>query len=201
MRKNLMIPNIEYTIINKSKPDTIILIHGLYASSGYWLEYLKLFKNYKLFILNINYDKYIHLDNSLDRLRSDLLSLPYPRNNSIIISHSLGTVISNFLSQKLEFLSFEICPVYIAKRINSEMFINDINGNMKKSKTSVKNKLTSVDNFLLSMRTTIDSKISFYIPKSDQYFNYDNSLLNSYFFLGDHYKISEALKIILSKAK
>ena len=148
MRKNLMIPNIEYTIINKSKPDTIILIHGLYASSGYWLEYLKLFKNYKLFILNINYDKYIHLDNSLDRLRSDLLSLPYPRNNSIIISHSLGTVISNFLSSKVRIFVFcKFVPVYIAKRINSEMFINDINGNMKKSKTSVKNKLTSVDNF------------------------------------------------------
>ena len=201
MRKKPFQTNIEYTILNKSKPCTIILVHGLYTTSGFWIEYLKLFKNYRLFILNIDYDHYLSENCSLDQLKSDLSNLSFPKDNSIIISHSLGTIIANFLSQKFNFISNEICPIYISKRINPNKFIDDINELMDKSKISIKKKLTLVDNFLLSCNPTIDSKISLFIPNNDQYFKYDTRFTNTNCFSGDHYKISEALTTILNKIK
>tara|TARA_B100000767_G_C19633707_1_gene479432 strand:- start:348 stop:953 length:606 start_codon:yes stop_codon:yes gene_type:complete len=201
VKKKPIKTHIEYTILNKSKPCTIILVHGLYASSGFWLEYLKLFKNYRLFILNIDYDHYLSEDCPFDQLQSDLLNLPYPNDNSIIISHSLGTIIANFLSQNLDLISSEICPIHISERINPKKFIDDINKLMDKSKISVNKKLTLVDNFLLSFKPIFDSKISLYIPNNDQYFKYNKSFLNSNCFSGDHYDIKEALITILNKIK
>ena len=201
MRKIPIKTHIEYTILNKSKPCTIILVHRLYASSGFWLEYLKLFKNYRLFILNIDYDHYLSEDCPFDQLESDLLNLPYPNENSIIISHSLGTIIANFLSQNLDLMSSEICPIYISERINPKKFIGDINKLMDKSKISINKKLTLVDNFLLSFKPIFDSKMSLYIPNNDQYFKYNKSFLNSNYFSGDHYKIKEALITILNNIK
>ena len=201
MRKKPIKRYIEYTILNKSKPCTIILVHGLYTSSGFWLEYLKLLKNHRLFILNIDYDHYLSKDFSLGQLESDLLNMPYPKDNLIIISHSLGTIIANFLSQNFDLISHEICPIHISERINPNKFIEDINKLMDKSKISVKKKLTLVDNFLLSCKPIIDSKISLYIPNNDQYFKYDKSFINTNCFSGDHYMISEALTTIINKIK
>lgn len=192
---------IEHTILNKSKPRTIILVHGLYSSSGFWLEYLKLFKNYRLFILNIDYDHYLSEDYSLNQLQSDLLNLPYPKDNSIIISHSLGTIIANFLSQNFDLISNEICPIHISERVNPNKFIDDINKLMGKSKISINKKLTLVDDFLLSFKPIIDSKILLYLPNNDQYFKYNKRFTNTSCFSGDHFKISEALITILNKIK
>ena len=201
MRKKTIKTYIEHTILNKSKPLTIILVHGLYSSSGFWLEYLKLFKNYKLFILNIDYDHYLYEGYLTNQLQSDLLNLSYPKDSSIIISHSLGTIIGNFLSQNFDLISYEICPIHIAERVNPNKFIDDINKLMGNSKISINKKLNLVDNFLLSFKPIINSKILFYLPINDQYFKYNKSSTKTSFFSGDHFKISEALIIILNKIK
>lgn len=201
MKKKLIETHIEYTILNKSKLRSIILVHGLYSSSGFWLEYLKFFKNYRLFILNIDYDHYLTKDCSINQLKSDLLNLPYPKDNSIIISHSLGTIVANFLSQNFDLISNEICPIYVSERVNSNKFIYDINKLMDESKNSINKKLTLVDEFLLSFNSIIDSKTSLYIPNNDQYFKYNNMCINTNQFSGDHFKINKALITILKKIK
>ena len=45
--------------LNQDKSYRILLIHGLFTSSGFWLGYLKYLKNFNISLININYLKFM----------------------------------------------------------------------------------------------------------------------------------------------
>ena len=95
-------------IFNKSKKKTIIFIHGLFGSSGYWLPFLKYFKNFKILILDVDYPKiFIENPNKID-LHKLLESMLEDFNEYILISHSMGTVLEKNLKKKKIKISYEI---------------------------------------------------------------------------------------------
>ena len=81
-------------IFNRKKKNTIVLIHGLYTTSGFWLSYFKLFKNFRIIAFDINYDELLKSDYSINFLRDTFCV-----DGEIvgIISHSFGTVISDLV--------------------------------------------------------------------------------------------------------
>jgi len=81
-------------VFNKNKKDTIILIHGLYTSSGFWLSFFRFFKNYRIIAFDINYEKLLRSE-----YNRELLKASFEVDGHIVgvISHSFGTVISDLV--------------------------------------------------------------------------------------------------------
>ena len=48
-------------VYNNSKKETVILIHGLFTNSGFWLKYLFFLRNYRLVVYNIDYNTFLKI--------------------------------------------------------------------------------------------------------------------------------------------
>ena len=78
-------------VFNKNKKDTIILIHGLYTSSGFWLSFFRLFKNYRIIAFDINYEKLLRSE-----FNSELLKASFE-----VDGHIVGVISSEFGIQRI----------------------------------------------------------------------------------------------------
>jgi hypothetical protein len=56
------------TVVNKFKPRTLLLVHGLFTSAGYWLPYLQSLKEYRLLVPDIDYRGIRDVDAYLERI-------------------------------------------------------------------------------------------------------------------------------------
>jgi pimeloyl-ACP methyl ester carboxylesterase len=186
---------INFIILNKSKPKTLLLIHGLFTSSGYWLPYLQILKGYRLVILDIGYQPLCDVDYYVG-LVGGIIEAEAGGVVDAVISHSLGTMIASRLPEDIRLSSFEICPVYFAARRNTGDFVSEIAGKIKfpMSGDEIRNLLADVDGVLSRYSTAAQTPIrnSVYLPDADLYFSYD---VRSEFkvFEGDHFNIAKAM--------
>lgn len=190
----------KYTVLNSKCSKKAILIHGLFATSGYWLEYLKHFKDYKLLIFDFDYFSDLNIQNYIDKV-SFVINSEFDGKVDIVISHSFGTIIANGISESLFKYSFEICPVHSSKRVFRDDFIIEISNKLKNLNNSeeINNQLNLVDKKIQLQQqylTPSKKRILFY-PNHDKYFVYDcNSTYNIKYFNGDHFNIDESLNLI-----
>jgi hypothetical protein len=185
---------INYSVINKSKPKTLLFIHGLFSTSGYWLPYLKYFRDHRLLILNIDYsnmgfDAYVGAVN-------DIVATEAGGKLGAVISHSLGTLLSGRLPKDVCEASFEICPVYCAQRRNTDDFITEIERKMKGPmlRDEIWRLLGGVDSALANFDYAEQSAPGqvIYLPTEDPYFSY-HIQTEAKVFHGDHFDILEAV--------
>ena len=192
---------IKHTIINSKCAKKAILIHGLYANSGYWLEYLTYFKDYKLFILDIDYFTLLDIQKIIDEVNL-LIDTELDGSVDIVVSHSFGAILANGIISSTFKYSFEICPVHSSIRICKEDFINEIRNKLKSSKTQeeIRNQLKSVDEILKIHRLNLGftkNRVLFF-PDNDIYFEYNESFISEIqYFKGDHFNIHDSLRLIL----
>jgi hypothetical protein len=185
-------------IFNRNKKETIILIHGLYTTSGFWLSYLNLFKNFRIIAFDINYDTLLTCESSIESLKADF---DFDGQVVGIISHSFGTIISDLVFENKIDIFHKICPVAFSKRIDSSNFVLDIINKTGLSENSIFNNIKLVNSFMSKIRNQITFNGQFYIPKSDCYFSYDVSKNDNIEFIGDHFNIDNALLLIIEKLK
>ena len=184
-------------VFNNSKKETIILIHGWYANSGFWLNHLILFRNYRLIIYNIDYN--LLLKNNFGN--TDLLFNSY-RNNSednivAVISHSLGTILADLFFGNANLALFNICPIASGNRIDSIGFINYISNKLALPSLTIRGTLIDVDSFISSNKCKLSFGGINIVPTSDLYFTYDLNLVNTILFNGDHFNIEEAISNVI----
>lgn len=179
--------------LNKKKLRKIILIHGLFSSSGYWLPYISSLKNFNLIVLNIDYIEFLkEPKKNLNKFLNEINNI---KNVDIIISHSLGTIIASHIDIKANFIN--ICPVHKAKRINKEKFVSLISSQIGLNPIMIQDVLKSVDStdFTFNKNLQKDKALNFF-PTDDEYFDYNVDVsFNNVFFKGDHFEISNIFKI------
>jgi hypothetical protein len=186
--------------LNKSKTQTIVFIHGFYANAGYWLPYLASFKNYRIVLLNINYNDLLYSNNMIQATNSLFQSIHFGNEVVALISHSLGTVVSNYIDVSLVNNRFEICPVGFSKRSDTAGFVNDIKSRVNQSEKEVVDKLLLVDSLISQSKSHIQNSSSIrYVPTADPYFTYTDMPGNNLSFKGDHFEIDEAIADIASR--
>jgi hypothetical protein len=186
-----------YKIFNRKCNKSVVLIHGLFASSGYWLNYLNYFKDYKLAILDLNYETSLD-DFFVTNLLEQLIEKEFSNKVDFIFSHSLGTLLANSLPDNLFLYSFEICPVYCSSRINSIDFQNLLLSLSPKNNLEfIRTKLNQADLLIQNHQKRVhhsSKKITFF-PDNDEYFKYYNhSGAEARFFDGDHFEIGKAIE-------
>lgn len=185
-------------IINKSKTRNVLLVHGLFTSSGYWLSYLEMLREYRLIILQIDYDSISDFSCYIHRAMEIIQTEAQGRVDAVI-AHSLGTFIACHLPTEVYRYSFQICPVYTARRLNPDNFIAEIQSRSKAlySEGAIRKLLGDVDAAIaLHGKLVITQKNTLiYLPDEDSYFSYQKNSSNRVF-KGDHFNIACALKDI-----
>jgi hypothetical protein len=189
-------------VYNKSKTDTIILLHGLYANSGFWLSYMSYFKGFKLIVYNIDFETFfddvIFMSEFEKECHQDYI------NNRVVavISHSLGTVLADLNFSNKSASLFNICPIALGNRVDSSGFISYTSNKLNLSKSRISDNLFKVDRFYNIVKEKLTLKGTNIIPNNDQYFTYEIPETNAVIFHGDHFEINKAfIDIICVKLK
>lgn len=185
-------------IFNRGKTETIILFHGLYANAGFWLKYLKMFKDFKVIIYNINYTELASKNAARLSLLRSLIDHCKIDEVSALVTHSFGTIFPDKLVRILNTRIFKICPVAYSKRKNMNKFICDIHDLTKQSYEEIR--VIMQMSKVVIPKFGVDSNLGiFYIPSNDEYFVYATEIHNSITYQGSHFEILEAIKDIIDK--
>lgn len=187
----------DITLIGKNKPNCIILIHGLFSHTGFWLRYLRFFKESCLVLVSVNYDRLPHIEKYIGDLKQSLMLVLSSKSESKLIAHSLGTYVALKLGPITNVESYHICPVYSAERKNRKIFVDFVH-EMKPMLSHDKihetlrcvNSVLNLDQKLVCIAKIDQSKR--YIPKEDLFFEYILTG-NEINFEGDHFNIYSAL--------
>lgn len=185
---------INYFVINKSKEKSVLLIHGLYANAGFWLPYLSEFKKFRVIILSIDYISFLNNNCKYKLIENLLEDLKLENNLKAIISHSLGTIVSQNIITSKSTLKIEICPVYFSNRINNELFIDHLNSKISYSKNDIREQLLIVEEFINESIDSSFQNVVRYVPLKDDYFEYILNSNEKVYFEGDHFNIDFAIK-------
>jgi hypothetical protein len=185
---------INFINLNKTHNKTVLLLHGLFTSSGFWMPYLPYLKDYHLIVPHINYDKL--LANPEKNLPIFIEKINSFSNFDNVISHSFGCVLLKSLSIESNFIN--ICPVQESQLVNKKIFTHNVGKLLKQDPKLIEQTIYNSDELYSKINNMNPNKniISMY-PSDDIYFNYNTSnLVNSIIFQGDHFEIVDAFKMI-----
>ena len=99
----------------------MLLLHGLFSGSGFWLDNLKKLKDYKIILCDIDYKFFFREDEHCIRQLEDYVA---NKKNLTIVSHSFGSSLNAWLNKS--FLRINICPILANSRTNNNLFISEI---------------------------------------------------------------------------
>ena len=192
---------IGFTILNRSRKKTVLLIHGVFTNSGYWLPYLSSLKDCRMLILDIDYRAISDIGVYLRRLEEIIVGEAGGRVDAVI-AHSLGTLLASRLPTQLRQVSYELCPVYGAKRLDSNSFVDHIEKQLKFAMTceQIRVVLAEVDDALmlhspLNPEGPTMPRGTIYLPDADPYFSYEPGAA-SRIFSGDHFDVMAMMEEI-----
>ncbi len=192
---------IRSTVLNKSKPRTLLLVHGLFTSAGYWLPYLKSLKDYRMLIPDIDYRGIRDVDAYLEGI-DEIIGEQAGGKVDAVIAHSLGCLLASLLPHQARGASFEVCPVYCAARREQDEFVGEIGRKARStlSQDGIRALLAEVDDAIDAHRLRAQARktSTIYLPDADRYFSYQTSH-DARWFSGDHFEIAEAVADIGSK--
>jgi len=188
----------KYTF-NKRKNNAIILLHGLYTNSGFWLSYLNLFKDFRIITYDINYNLLLKTQTVKSYLQEFLNECREDENIVATISHSFGTVVSDLAFENKQYAVFKICPVDFSKRLDTQSFILDIENKTALSKENIYKYFNLVSDFTSKFKEQLNYNGSIYIPDQDGFFSYEVPENKKNEFKGDHFNIGLALSDIIAQ--
>ena len=177
---------ISVTTINKSKPRSILFIHGLFATAGFWLPYIKFFCGYRLDFVNVDFiSSAQQLDDELEELTVSVSKL-FP---TAIVCHSLGCALGRYIKHPNTYF---ICDVSNALPSNTHKFSEAIAGMSGKDIPSVQVGLDVAELYHQRIRNTRFRSDNSFTPDNDEFFAY----VQKPNFCGTHFEIAKAVKTV-----
>lgn len=174
---------ISVTTINRSKAESILFIHGLFATAGFWLPYMHFFRGYRLDFLNVDFVKLAgHLDTGLEevvKLASELA----PR---AVVCHSLGCTLGHHIDHPNTYL---ICDVSQALRSDPTKFTTVIEEMVGEDATFVRSGLQAAELYYQRISNNHSSTHVSFTPDSDEFFIYGGEAN----FCGTHFEVTKAV--------
>tara|TARA_B100001939_G_scaffold329355_1_gene325508 strand:+ start:601 stop:1164 length:564 start_codon:yes stop_codon:yes gene_type:complete len=176
---------ISVRIFNKKADRCLIFLHGLFANEGFWLNYLKYFKNFKVVIANLPYESNF----SPKEYGFEIEQIIKREKINYAVCHSLGCLIGRFIENRIK--CFFICDIFDSKRINRKKFLNEISSRTNISNHKVNKKLLEVDKNIQALKNEnfVHSKSKSFFPDKDCYFTYFSPAN----FRGNHFEINSAM--------
>lgn len=182
---------ISFRHFQKSNNKSILFIHGLFSNSGFWLEYLRQFRDFRIILCDIDYKNFF--DNP-STLKKNILDFVEKNNVHVTISHSFGSTMN--LNFDNSITRINICPITYKNRVNPHDFILEIEKKTKLEKNLIEKMLYDADTYLKINHKASSMRIARminFIPNNDRFFNYEGNAN----FDGDHFNIGCAIENIL----
>lgn len=192
-------PMITHQVMHRTRPRSLLLIHGLYTSAGYWLPYLAQLREFRLILLNIDYAGIAALPDYVAATEAIIASSAAGRVDAVL-AHSLGCLIAHQLPHAQRRSNYEICPVYCARPLQTAQFVAELGQRIgaPPAAASVHARLAGISRALAVAPAAPDASTIQYLPDADPYFTYDGAA-HARHYAGDHFDISAALTSILAE--
>ncbi|MYM41236.1 alpha/beta fold hydrolase [Duganella qianjiadongensis] len=190
---------IRYQVMNRKAARSMVLLHGLYTSAGYWLPYLPLLSGFRLILLTIDYQAIRDLPPYIARLEQLIEQLAEGQADTVI-AHSLGCLLAHQLPPERRRHSYEICPVYLARPRAISTFVAELGQRLPATPAAgdVQARLADIGAALALHGNAADHGAIRYIPDADAFFSYRDDPAQRHFH-GDHFDISAALQAICAE--
>jgi|APSaa5957512535_1039671.scaffolds.fasta_scaffold169859_2 hypothetical protein len=187
------------TLNRKAGPGHVVLIHGLFANSGYWLPYLRMFKNEKISLIDLDYEHLLK-SGSLECVLSELREIDANK----IIGHSFGSILASRM-QSAGVDTHIICPVLFSSRKNEKTFKQELKTKLEGVRFDHISEILRLSGFFLKGldgASVLNEKIGVHLPYIDLFFEYSipKEAKVSYY-QGDHFDIFQAISNIQNASK
>lgn len=175
---------LRFSILNRNHQSTVALVHGLFASEGYWLPYLKLLQDYRLLLVGVAYGSDQFEPHSVSAALSDICR---EENVKIMVGHSLGASLVRLT--EVEVGKVLICDVGRAQRLLMPPFDQLIPNFGKTSHNEVKASLANATLLYDAVKNYVGGADITLTPSHDKYFSY----FEKPNFNGTHFDIEDAM--------
>lgn len=179
---------IKVKVIGKlSNKKSCFLFHGLFATGGYFVPYIKyLTENYKVFVFDIDFAKLLLEPASEEQLKNEFNNLGI-KDPDKIICHSLGSIIPILLKLNCNNIDF-IAPPFFCQ-INKSSYLRYLSDQNSIAVSNILELAIRLSMYCQSQLKSYDYII--YIPDNDDVFNYFfEDIPNYLLFSGNHFQLS-----------
>jgi pimeloyl-ACP methyl ester carboxylesterase len=192
-------------ILQKNKSQTVFLLHGLFATAGFWVPALRYLLDYRIVLLNIDYSKFFSSPNGLSSLEEYLRDPKLGLDDKVhIIGHSFGSVLVASLALPAA-QRYHLCPIFLAEHADMAAFAHEVVTRVPKCANVQLDSWTQLQlAFGLAQKIDISAIANrgdyFLIPDSDIFFRYGAvpaGALSS-FYPGDHFEVVGALSSLFN---
>nr|WP_229521291.1 alpha/beta hydrolase [Massilia sp. IC2-477] len=188
--------------LRRRAPAQVVLIHGLFTNSAFWLPYLERFADFHLTLVSVDYDALLRSSDAPGELAAKI-DAHIGDKPAHLIAHSFGCWLAMYLQTSFLSRSF-ICPTFASQSFDRAAFCSQIG------------QLTTVD--MASVSSLVDRAVAFkqtrsadlrylpddafYLPEDDPFFRYVESLEcgNTYAYRGGHFDLSWPLAAIAANS-
>ena len=177
-------------VLGPKDAQKIALVHGLFTGRGFWLKYLDFFRDFRVYLPEVDYRQAINGDEEFSFEAQIKSAIP---SDAILISHSVGCAFAEryiLTNQK----SFHIAPVYSSSSVLSDwssVVSNKTGAELEDISAHIKEVMEFIKRFEVYGR----SASAKYSPYGDVYFKTEESTLH---YDGDHLEIEDALRQVLT---
>lgn len=187
-------------VLGRGKTPSLLLLHGLFANSAFWLAHLSACTRYRVVLVNIDYAGLFESTYSVEQLAAhldDRLEL----DGADLIAHSFGACVGLYMRAPVRSRSF-ICPTFAASAFHSNKFCKEIGELTSASGDQVRPIVDYAVEFKSrQLSVSCDpSRDQLYLPVDDPYFDYPPGVagIRSHHFRGGHFDVREPMAAILA---
>lgn len=186
--------------LQRNKPKTVVLIHGLFATSGFWIPALKCFPQHRILLVNVDYEAYLRNEDSVARLGAFLRQPELALDQSVeLVGHSFGSVLVATVNVRAE-RRFHVCPIFLAADAHHDDLVVEL-------RQRLGDDAPPRETALLMMRSALQRahEVEIHqvaargdhclVPDSDRFFSYRDGPagMSRSVYRGDHFEAAEPL--------
>lgn len=192
-------------VLQKENTQTVLLLHGLFTTAGFWLPVLRCFPRHRIVLLDIDYHQFLCAADRLAQLGEFLHSSFLSPNDTLhVVGHSFGSFLSASLVLPVA-RRYHLCPVFLVEHVELQSFQVEV-GNRLGAAAPVSHLFFSQMDHALRLAQTVDCKSiaargdCLMIPDADTFFTYRSVPNDAVWFRysGGHFDVAEALESLFS---
>jgi pimeloyl-ACP methyl ester carboxylesterase len=188
-------------VLGRGKATSLVLVHGLFANSAFWLPYLPMFRDCEVVLINIDYVGLFRSEFTVEQMAHHLDST-LDVGGAHLIGHSFGACVGLNMCSRFASRSF-ICPTFVSTRFDCGRFCDEIAELAALPDSTVR----PVVDYAVDFKSTQSpgrynrSLDELYLPLDDPYFDYPDEVegVVSQRFLGGHFDLRQPLDMILAR--
>jgi hypothetical protein len=190
-------------ILQRDKNKTVILIHGLFATSGFWLPALRYFPEHRIVLINVDYQRYLQTENALSLLDEYISQPKFGITGDVdVVGHSFGSVVTAMLSLHTG-QRYHMCPVFLAQHALHDELLIELDGRLGTAVPATEVALAQMREATDISRLVDFEKIIMrndrcLIPDNDRFFSYRKPIpcIEHKYYRGGHFDVVGPLSIL-----